>query len=129
MSVNDLRARPVHHTCDAIEAHPTVVMAALAVARYLPGHYRDQHQASSAPSNLQEVTINLNGSPHRRTYSTDTANDILTALSTPNPGTMESGLSVSHRLEKQPREPPRRSCPDLSRMTSRLLSHRLPEGP
>ena len=36
MSKHDLRARPVfHHTRDAIEAHPTVVMASLAVARYI----------------------------------------------------------------------------------------------
>ena len=36
MSKHDLRARPVfHHTRDAIEAHLTVVMASLAVARYL----------------------------------------------------------------------------------------------
>ena len=43
-SKHDLRARPVfHHTRDAIEAHLTVVMAALAVARYLRGH-RDRHQ-------------------------------------------------------------------------------------
>ena len=36
MSKHDLPARPVfHHTRDAIEAHLTVVMASLAVARYL----------------------------------------------------------------------------------------------
>ena len=36
MSKHDLRARPVfHHTRDAIEAHLTVVMASLAVARHL----------------------------------------------------------------------------------------------
>ena len=36
MSKHDLPARPVfHHTRDAIEAHLTVVMAALAVARHL----------------------------------------------------------------------------------------------
>ena len=36
MSKHDLRARPVfHHTRDTIEAHLTVVMASLAVARYL----------------------------------------------------------------------------------------------
>jgi len=36
MSKHDLRARPVfHHTHDAIEAHLTMVMASLAVARYL----------------------------------------------------------------------------------------------
>ena len=36
MSKTDLRARPMfHHTREAIEAHLTVVFAALAVARYL----------------------------------------------------------------------------------------------
>lgn len=36
MSKTDLRARPIfHHTRDAIEAHLTIVFAALAVARYL----------------------------------------------------------------------------------------------
>ena len=36
MSKSDLRARPIfHHTRDAIEAHLTIVFAALAVARYL----------------------------------------------------------------------------------------------
>ena len=36
MSKTDLRARPMfHHTRDAIEAHLTVVFAALAVARYM----------------------------------------------------------------------------------------------
>jgi hypothetical protein len=36
MSKNDLRARPIfHHQRDAIEAHLTVVFAALAVSRYL----------------------------------------------------------------------------------------------
>src|SRR5699024_2197735 len=36
MSKTDLRARPIfHHTKDAINAHLTIVFAALAVARYL----------------------------------------------------------------------------------------------
>ncbi|MDO4901741.1 hypothetical protein [Actinomyces sp.] len=36
MSKHDLRARPIfHHQRDFIEAHLTMVMAALAVARYL----------------------------------------------------------------------------------------------
>ena len=36
MSKRDLRARPIfHHTRDAIEAHLTIVFAALGVARYL----------------------------------------------------------------------------------------------
>ena len=68
MSKHDLRARPVfHHTRDAIEAHLTVVMAALAVARH-----------------LQEITINLNG--HHLTAAdplTPEAEEILTALNIP----------------------------------------------
>ena len=88
MSKHDLRARPVfHHTRDAIEAHLTVVMAALAVARYL----QDATGISIARivrelRSLQEVTINLNG--HHLAAAprlTDAANDILTALSTPPP--------------------------------------------
>ena len=63
MSKHDLPARPVfHHTHDAIEAHLTVVMAALAVARYL------QEATGISIARIvrelrgpQEVTINLNG--------------------------------------------------------------------
>ena len=88
MSKHDLRARPVfHHTRDAIEAHLTMVMASLAVAR----HLQDATGISikrviRALKPLQDVTINLNG--HHLTAAprlTDTANDILTALSTPPP--------------------------------------------
>ena len=88
MSKHDLRARPVfHHTHDAIEAHLTVVMAALALAR----HLQEATGISIARiarelRGLQEATINLNG--HHLTAAprlTDTANDILTALSTPPP--------------------------------------------
>ena len=63
MSKHDLPARPVfHHTRDAIEAHLTVVMAALAVAR----HLQDATGISikrviRALKPLQDVTINLNG--------------------------------------------------------------------
>ena len=87
-SKHDLRARPVfHHTRDAIEAHLTMVMASLAVAR----HLQDATGISikrviRALKPLQDVTINLNG--HHLTAAprlTDTANDILTALSTPPP--------------------------------------------
>ena len=36
MTKSDLRTPPVfHHQCEAVEAHPTVVLAALAVSRYL----------------------------------------------------------------------------------------------
>ena len=88
MSKHDLPARPVfHHTRDAIEAHLTMVMASLAVAR----HLQDATGISikrviRALKPLQDVTINLNG--HHLTAAprlTDTANDILTALSTPPP--------------------------------------------
>ena len=62
MSKHDLRARPVfHHTHDAIEAHLTVVMAALAVARYLQevtGISIKRIIRILKP--LQEITINLN---------------------------------------------------------------------
>ena len=86
MSKHDLRARPVfHHTRDAIEAHLTVVMAALAVARYI----QDTTGISIARivrelRSLQEVTINLNG--HHLTAAdplTPEAEEILTALSIP----------------------------------------------
>jgi len=88
MSKHDLRARPVfHHTRDAIEAHLTVVMASLAVARYLQEATGISiKRVIRALKPLQEVTINLNG--HHLTAAprlTDTANDILTALSTPPP--------------------------------------------
>ena len=88
MSKHDLRARPVfHHTRDAIEAHLTVVMASLAVARYLQDTTGISiKRVIRALKPLQEVTINLNG--HHLTAAprlTDTANDILTALSTPPP--------------------------------------------
>ena len=83
MSKHDLRARPVfHHTHDAIEAHLTVVMAALAVARYL----QDVTGISikriiRTLKTLQDVTINLNG--HNITAQpqiTPTAASILKSL-------------------------------------------------
>ena len=63
MSKHDLPARPVfHHTRDATWAHLTVVMASLAVARYL----QEATGISTARivrelRGLQEVNINLNG--------------------------------------------------------------------
>ena len=71
MSKHDLRARPVfHHQCDTIEAHLTVVMAALAIARHL--------------QDTTGISINLNG--HHLTAAdplTPEAEEILTALSIP----------------------------------------------
>ena len=86
MSKHDLRARPVfHHTRDAIEAHLTVVMASLAIAR----HLQDTTGISikriiRALKPLQEITINLNG--HHLTAAdplTPEAEEIRTALSIP----------------------------------------------
>ena len=86
MSKHDLRARPVfHHTRDAIEAHLTVVMASLAIAR----HLQDTTGISikriiRALKPLQEITINLNG--HHLTAAdplTPETEKILTALNIP----------------------------------------------
>ena len=83
MSKHDLRARPVfHYQREATWAHLTVVMASLAVARYL----QDTTGISIARivrelRGLQEVTINLNG--HQITAQpqlTQTATSILTSL-------------------------------------------------
>ena len=88
MSKHYLRARPVfHYQREATWAHLTVVIASLAVARYI----QDATGISIARivrelRSLQEVTINLNG--HHLAAAprlTDTANDILTALITPPP--------------------------------------------
>ena len=86
MSKHDLRARPVfHHQRDAIEAHLTVVMAALAVARHLQETTGISiKRIIRALKPLQEITINLNG--HHLTAAdplTPQAEEILTALSIP----------------------------------------------
>ena len=86
MSKHDLPARPVfHHTRDAIEAHLTVVMASLAVARYLQDTTGISiKRVIRALKPLQDVTINLNG--HHLTAAdllTPQAEDILTALNIP----------------------------------------------
>ena len=86
MSKHDLPARPVfHHTRDAIEAHLTVVMASLAVARYL----QDTTGISIARivrelRGLQEVTVNLNSHEiTARPQITLNAASILKSLQTP----------------------------------------------
>ncbi len=66
MSKTDLRARPIfHRTRDAIEAHLTVVFAALAVARYL----QDRTGVSTTRlvrtlRPLQEISVIIAGHPH-----------------------------------------------------------------
>ena len=86
MSKHDLRARPIfHHTRDAIEAHLTVVMTALAVARHLQDTTRISiKRVIRTLKPLQDVTINLNG--HRITTQpqlTQTAAGILKSLQIP----------------------------------------------
>ena len=86
MSKHDLRARPVfHHQRDAIEAHLTVVMAALAVARHLQETTGiSVKRIIRALEPLQDVTINLNG--HKITADpqiTPTAASILKSLQSP----------------------------------------------
>ena len=48
MSKNDLKARPIFHHKDAIEAHLTIVVTALAVSRYL------YQKPESPPKNSSE---------------------------------------------------------------------------
>ena len=86
MSKHDLRARPVfHRTRDAIEAHLTVVMTALAVARHLQdatGISIKRIIRTLKP--LQDVTINLNG--HHITAAdplTPEVQDMLESLNIP----------------------------------------------
>ena len=86
MSKHDLPAHPVfHHTHDATWAHLTVVMASLAVARYLQEATGISiKRVIRALKPLQDVTINLNG--HHLTAAdplTPEAEEILTALSIP----------------------------------------------
>ena len=63
MSKHDLPARPVfHHTRDATWAHLTMVMASLAVARYLQGTTgMSIARIVRELRSLQEVVINING--------------------------------------------------------------------
>ncbi len=83
MSKTDLRARPMfHHTRDAIEAHLTIVFAALAVARYLQNETGlSIKRIIRALRPLQDVQIELAGHPVTATPQlTDEAKTILDAL-------------------------------------------------
>lgn len=63
MAKSDLKARPVfHHLKDSIEAHLTIVFAALAISRYL----QDQSSVSIKKTvntlrPIRSATITLNG--------------------------------------------------------------------
>ena len=83
MSKSDLRARPIfHHTRDAIEAHLTIVFAALAVARYLQdatGMSIKKIVNTLRP--LQQVTVRIAGHEHlAQDALTPAAETILDAL-------------------------------------------------
>jgi hypothetical protein len=86
MSKTDLRARPMfHHTRDAIEAHLTVVFAALAVARHLQdatGMSIKKIVRTLRP--LQQITVQIVGHDHlAEDPLTDTARTILHGLHIP----------------------------------------------
>ena len=85
MSKTDLRARPMfHHTRDAIEAHLTIVFAALAIARYLQdatGLSIKRIVQTLRP--LQQITVRIAGYDHVAADPiTPTAQAILDALDT-----------------------------------------------
>ncbi len=86
MSKTDLRARPMfHHTREAIEAHLTVVFAALAVARYLQdatGLSIRKIVHTLRP--LQQITVRIAGHDQlAEDPLTETAKSILRQLNLP----------------------------------------------
>ena len=83
MSKTDLRARPMfHHQRDAIEAHLTIVFAALAIARYLQDATGLSIKRIVQPLRpLQQITVRIAGHEHTAADPlTPTATAILTAL-------------------------------------------------
>lgn len=66
MTKSDLRARPIfHHTKDAIEAHLTVVLAALAVSRDLQDAPAPASRRLSRPcAKARSASIEINGQQH-----------------------------------------------------------------
>ena len=83
MSKTDLRARPMfHHTREAIEAHLTIVFAALAVARHLQnetGLSIKKIVRTLRP--LQQITVRIGGHEHLAADPiTGPAQEILDAL-------------------------------------------------
>ena len=83
MSKSDLRARPIfHHTRESIEAHLTIVFAALAIARYLQDATgMSIKKIVRALRPLQQVNVRIAGHDHRAEDPlTPTAEAILEAL-------------------------------------------------
>ena len=66
MSKSDLRARPTfHHDREAIEAHLTIVMAALAIARYLQEHTGlSLKRIIQSLRHHQQITVKIAGHEH-----------------------------------------------------------------
>jgi transposase len=88
MSKTDLRARPMfHHTREAIEAHLTIVFAALAVARYLQqatGLSIKKIVRTLRP--LQQITVRIAGHEHLAADPiTEPVREILHALKSSAP--------------------------------------------
>jgi transposase len=83
MAKSDLRARPIfHHLHDAIEAHLTVVFAALAISRHLQDATRlSIKRVVPTLRELRSATIDINGQQLTLDPElTPEARDILTAL-------------------------------------------------
>lgn len=85
MTKSDLAARPVfHHQREAIEAHLTVVMTALAIGRHLQdttGLTIKKIVRALRP--VQQITVNITGHEHTAADPlTDTARDILAGTGT-----------------------------------------------
>ena len=83
MSKSDLRARPVFsHARDSIEAHLTIVFAALAVARYLQDATgMSIKKVVRALRPLQQISVRIAGHEHlAQDPLTPTAASILEAL-------------------------------------------------
>ncbi|TWP32681.1 IS1634 family transposase, partial [Leekyejoonella antrihumi] len=83
LSKSDLRARPIfHHTRDAIEAHLTIVFAALAIARHLQnitGLSIKKIVKTLQP--LQQIEVTIGGHTHVAADPlTDLAEQILEAI-------------------------------------------------
>jgi len=85
MSKTDLRARPIfHHLRESIEAHLSIVMAALAIARHLQDVTgMSIRKIVQALRPLQQITVTIAGHEHTAADPlTDTAREILTATGT-----------------------------------------------
>ena len=83
MSKTDLRARPIfHHTREAIEAHLTIVFAALAVAHYLTAATdMSIKKIVQALRPLQQITVKIAGHEHlAEDPLTQTAQELLARL-------------------------------------------------